>query len=257
MSGTGAGPARRWRLVRASSIAIPASVRRFNERRRARRIRSARPWVIAGGVLALAGIVSWIVYGSSVLGVGHVRVVGSGFVGDAAVRSAAAVPGGTPLASVDLDTVAKRVERIAGVRSAVVHRAWPSTLVIDVTPRVGVAAVPAGRLYRIVDETGVVFQTAANTSDLPVVVLAKPGPSDPSTRAALTVLHSLPSSIRDQLVRITAASPAQITLILGHGRSVIWGDSSDNQTKGRVAVSLLARPGTVIDVSSPTVVTVR
>ncbi len=257
MSRTGAGPARRWRLVRASSIAIPSSVRRFNERRRARRIRSARPWVIAGAVLALLGIVSWIVYGSSLFGVDHVRVVGSGFVGDPAVRTAAAVPGGAPLASVDLDAVAKRVERLVGVRSAVVHRDWPRTLVIDVTPRVAVAAVPAGPLYRIVDESGVVFQSSTGKPDLPIIVLSTPGPSDPSTRAALTILHSLPSAIRDQLVRITAASPAQITLVLNHGRSVIWGDSSDNQTKGRVAVSLLSRPGTVIDVSAPTVVTVR
>jgi cell division protein FtsQ len=250
-----ADPTRRWRLVRASSI--PSSVRRFNERRRARRLRSARPWVIAGGVVALAGIVSWLVYGTSVLGVDQVRVVGSGFVGDAAVRSAAHVSPGTPLASADLGAIAKRVETIAGVRRAVVHRDWPSTLVIEVTPRVAVAAVPLGKLYQVVDASGVVFQRTADRPDLPIVVVSTPGPTDGSTVAALAVLHSLPSELRDQLVRITATSPANVTLNLAGGRTVIWGDNSDNSAKGRVATSLLARPGTVIDVSAPTVVTVR
>jgi cell division protein FtsQ len=59
------------------------------------------------------------------------------------------------------------------------------------------------------------------------------------------------------LVRLEAPAPTRIVLRLAGGRQIVWGDSSDNQAKARVATSLLARPGTVIDVSAPDVVTVR
>lgn len=248
---------RRWRLVRATSVAIPSSVRRFNERRRAHRVRSAMPWLIAAAIVALVGIGAWALYGTSLLGVHHVRVVGSGFVGDSAVLGAAAIPPGSPLASLDLDGVATRVEKLSGVAHASVSRDWPTTVVISVTPRVAIAAVPHGDTFLLVDRTGVAFRTAGANPGLAVVVVTAPGPGDPSTTAALSVLQSLPAGIRDQLIRITATSAASVTLDLAGGRTVIWGDASDNAAKGRVAASLLARPGTVIDVSAPTVVTVK
>lgn len=251
------GTARRWRLVRATSGAIPTSVRRFNQRRRARRLSSARPALIAAGVLALVGIGAFIVYGTSVFGVGHIRVVGNGDVRKADVRTAAGVAMGTPLASVDLTRVRSRVEALIGVRSATVHRDWPSTLTIDVTPRTAVAVVSKGKSFLLVDASGVGFRTVAAQPELPLLQVATPGPDDPSTVAALTVLGSLPTQIRTQLVRMKAPSPASVTLYLRSKREVIWGDSSDNAAKGRVAVSLLKRPGTVIDVSAPDVVTVR
>ncbi|HEY2792971.1 MAG TPA: FtsQ-type POTRA domain-containing protein [Micromonosporaceae bacterium] len=249
--------ARRWRLVRAGSQAIPSSVRRFNQRRRARRLSSARPWLIAAGVLALAGVATFVVYGTSMLGVSHITVVGNGPVHKADVRTAAAVAIGTPLASVDLSKVGARVETLIGVRSAKVRRDWPRTLVIEVTPRTAIVAVPDGKAYRLVDSSGVAFQTVSAQPELPLLQVTSPGPDDSSTMSALAVLGSLPKSIRDQLVRIKAPSSASVTLYLINKREVIWGDSSDNAAKGRVAVSLLKRPGTVIDVSAPNVVTVR
>lgn len=251
------GQTRRWRLVRATSVAIPSSVRRFNERRRAQRIRSARPWLAVAVMLAVGGFGAWIVYGTSVFGVSQIRVTGSGFVGSAAVRNAAGVATGTPLATLDLDRIARRVETLAGVRHATVSRHWPSTVVITVTPRTAVVAVPSGRSYYLVDDMGVVFRTVTGRPLLPLLQVGSPGPDDASTAAALTVIRSLPSKISAQLVRVTAESPASVVLILADGRRVIWGDASDNAAKGRVATSLLARPGTVIDVSAPGVVTVR
>ncbi len=60
------GAPRRWRLVRASGIAIPASVRRFNERARARRIAAARPWLLAAVGFVVLGAAAWLVFASSV-----------------------------------------------------------------------------------------------------------------------------------------------------------------------------------------------
>src|SRR5947207_8186893 len=95
------GP-RSWRLVRARSDAIPASVRRFNERARQRRWRAARPWLVGAAGLALAGLAGWVVYGTPLLGVREVTVRGASLISADEVRAAARIPAGTPLASLDL-----------------------------------------------------------------------------------------------------------------------------------------------------------
>lgn len=249
--------ARRWRLVRAPKVAVPASVRRFNQRARAHRIRSARPWIITAVTIVVLGSGAWVLYGTSVLGVDRITVTGAGFVGEAAVRDAAGVSVGTPLASIDTSDVAARVEKLPGVRVARVRRDWPGTLIISITRRTAVAAAPVGSTYVLLDASGVAFRTVSVAPDVTLISLATPGRDDPATLSALSVLRSLPPQIRDQLMSMTAASSADITLLLQSHRTVIWGDSSDNVAKGRVATSLLLRPGTVIDVSAPNVVTVR
>jgi len=255
---SGPGGPRRWRLVRATPAAIPASVRRFHARARARRIRSARPWLIAAAVTALAGVLAWVVFGTSVLGVARISVRGAGFVTAEQVQDAAGVPIGTPMATVDTKAVAARVETILGVAHADVARDWPSTLAITVRLREPVAVVAIASGYVLLDATGVPYrQVPTRPSGLALLVLATPGPNDPSTTGALSVLASLPDTLRAQLVRLSAETPSRIQLMLRGGREIIWGDATDNQAKGQVAVSLLSKPGTVIDVSAPNVVTVN
>ncbi|HEY7815694.1 MAG TPA: FtsQ-type POTRA domain-containing protein, partial [Nakamurella sp.] len=228
-------PVRRWRLVRAPGAAIPASVRRFNERARARRVAAARPWAIAGLVLAFLGLISWLVFGSSVLGVARVKVVGAGFVGAAEIRDAAAVAGGTPLATLDTGAVAARVRALPAVASARVARDWPRTVVVTVTLRHPVAVVSVGdkHSYVQVDASGVPFRTVATPADLMLIVLGTGGTvdlSDDAVRSALTtaaqVLVSLPAQLRNQVVRIDAPSDTGVELILNGDRQIIWGDSS-------------------------------
>lgn len=250
---------RRWRLVRATATAIPPSVRRFNARARARRWRRARPFVIVATVLVVLGAVAYVGLATSVLGVRTVEIRDAGFVGATDVRAAAAIRTGTPLLGLDTRAVAHRVQRLVGVAHADVSRRLPSTVVIDVTVRTAVAAIPGpGKAYRLVDASGVVFRTVSDRpSDLMIVRLSTPGPTDPSTQGALAVLASLPSSLRDEVDYITAPTPAEIQLALRGGRKIVWGDATDNAAKARVSLSLLAHPGTVIDVSAPNVVTVR
>jgi cell division protein FtsQ len=71
------------------------------------------------------------------------------------------------------------------------------------------------------------------------------------------VLDALSAQLRDQLVEVAAAGPAEITLKLRGGRTVVWGDASRNEAKSTVATALLARSGDTIDVSAPEVVTIR
>src|SRR5689334_8397499 len=133
------GRERRWRLVRARPEAVPASVRRFNQRAKQRRWRAARPWLVGAAGLGLAGPLGWLVYGTPVLGVRHVSVHGATFVSPDEVRTAAAVRAGTPLASLDLSAVRRRVATLAPVRAARIERDWPSTVLIVITERVPVA----------------------------------------------------------------------------------------------------------------------
>jgi len=251
------GP-RRWRLVRARTDAVPASVRRFNQRAQERRLRAVRPWLVGAAALALLALVGWLVYGTPLLGVRHVEVHGATILTPEEVRAAAAIPDGTPLASLDLDAVQRRVTALTPVRHAAATRDWPFTVVIEVTERVGIAAVPRpDKAYDLIDDAGVVFHTVPTAGDLPVLKLAAPDPADPTTRAALQVLTSLTPALRDRLVILVAESPARIRLELRGGKQVIWGDATENADKADAATRLLGETGTVIDVSAPQFVTVR
>src|SRR5207244_4346908 len=79
---------RSWRLVRARSDAVPASVRRFNQRARQRRWRAVRPWLVGAAALALAGLAGWLVYATPLLGVRQGRVQGTALLTPQAVRAA-------------------------------------------------------------------------------------------------------------------------------------------------------------------------
>jgi cell division protein FtsQ len=249
---------RNWRLVRADTDAVPPSVRRFMARARQRRLRAVLPWAVGAGVLAVVGLLVWTVYGTAVLGVRDVRVVGAESVEPAAVRAAVAVPPGVPLARVDLDAVRDRVQAIASVDRALVSRDWPGTLLVEVVERTPVAAVPVGRQFLLVDDDGVAYRTVMRAPDgLPLARLAQPGPDDVNTRAALTVLTALTKELREQLLAVSVEAPARIRLELRGDRTVVWGDDTASETKAKVSTALLSRKGDTIDVSAPDVVTIR
>jgi cell division protein FtsQ len=249
---------RRWRLVRARGDAVPASVRRFTARARQRRLHAARPWLAGLGVLALLGAVAVVVSATPLFGVAHIRVLGAHLVTEEQVRQAAGVPAKTPLIRVDRAEVTRRVGALPPVRQATVSRRWPQTLVIEVVERTGVATVRTGSGFAVLDASGLLFATLpARPPALPLLRLASPGRTDPSTRSALLVLAALTGDLRGRLVELVADAPTRIRLELSGGKEIIWGDATENETKSRVATSLLNRPGKVIDVSAPTIVTVR
>ncbi|MFJ8578688.1 cell division protein FtsQ/DivIB [Micromonospora sp. NPDC093277] len=249
-------PVRRWQLVRAGADAVPPSTRRFMARARRRRMRAALPWAVTVAVLVLAGLVAWTVFGTGLLGVREVRVVGARLVTPVEVRDAAAVPDDTPLARVDLASTARRVGTLAPVERVTVERDWPSVLVIRVVERTPAAAVPRGDGYAVIDRTGVVFQTVPRLPDgLPVVRVDQPAPEDPGTRAGLAVLAALGPQLRAELVSVDVAGLARISLRLRNDRTVVWGDATRGADKSKVATALLGRKADTIDVSAPDVVT--
>jgi cell division protein FtsQ len=243
---------RRWRLVRAGTDAVPASVRRLM----ARRCRAV-PWAALAGLATVVLLSAWILWGSPLLTVREVDVVGTRVLTPAEVHEAAAVPGRTPLLRVSVDEVAARVAALPPVESVTVSRSFPGTLRIEVVERTAVAAVPLEDGYRLVDASGVDFVTVPAPPDgLPELVVPDPGPDDPATRAALVVLAALTPQLRQELAAVVVAGPADIRLQLRSGREVRWGDESASAEKARVATVLLRQDATVIDVSTPDVVVV-
>lgn len=256
--GSRRGGARRWRLVRARSDAVPASVRRFMARARRRRLRAAMPWATVGAVLALIGLVSWIVYGTGVFGVREVRVSGTEILSAEEVRAAAAVRDGVALARVDLGGIEERLSALVPVDRVIASRDWPGTIAIDVVERTAVAVVPQGKKYVLVDRHGVAFHSvSAKPGGLPIARVGRPGPDDPATRSALEVLTSLSPQLAKQVSAVVVKGPAEIELELRGGRLIVWGDSSQSGTKSQVATALLREKGDRIDVSAPEVVTIR
>jgi cell division protein FtsQ len=270
--GTGRGGAtgpgdrsRRWRLVRARGDALPASLRRFTFLAgHYAMLRWLVPLVAVGVVVLVTGSLV-IVYQTSLFAVTTVRVAGAGSQLPAAdVEKRAGISEGTALASVDLDAVRDRVAGLPAVKSVSVDTDWPHTVVIRVTARTPVAALPArstgstGSGYRLIDASGIVFgRTPAVPAGLPTLVVSRPGPRDESTRAALQVLSSLTPQLRQRLVRVEASRPTRVRLALTGGLTIVWGDSDDSAKKAEVATVLLSRPGSVIDVSAPDLVTMR
>jgi cell division protein FtsQ len=252
------GGGRNWRLVRADTDAVPASVRRFMARARRRKLQAAIPWAVTLGVLVVAGALTWVVLGTSVLGVRGVSVVGTKVLTPAQVEQAAGVRMEQPLARADLDGIRERVEALPAVERAVVSRGWPSTVEIQVVERTAVGAVPAGGQFRLIDAEGVAFRTVGAVPDgLPQLKVTEPTPQDVETRAALVVLASLTQDLREQLVSIAVPAPAQVTVTLREGRTIVWGDDSDSGEKAQVATQLLKRDGSTFDVSAPKIVTIR
>jgi cell division protein FtsQ len=233
-------------------------VRRFGARARRNKLRLAAPWLAAAGVLVVLGAAGAIVYFTPILAVHEVRVAGTNLVTTDQVLDAAAIPAGLPLAQVDTRAVRRRVAALAPVRDVEVRRQFDGTVLITVTERTPAAVVarPDGRW--LLDPTGVLYAPVVDQpAGLVLLKLQAPGPDDETTRAALTVLAALTAPLREKLAAVAADGVARIRLELTDGRTIIWGDDTENPQKAQVAAVMLARRATVIDVSAPELPTTR
>ncbi len=198
-----------------------------------------------------------LLYDAGLANVEDLTVTGLTTVPEQAVRDAAAVTPGGPLISVDTAGIASRVAALEGVAAVEVRRAWPHTVEVDVTERVPVALwqTPAG-LYEV-DTTGLSYRRAPDPPPaLPRLTFAGVAPQDPATAAAITVLRDLTDPLRAQVATVAVAG-TQVTLGLVDDRSVRWGDPERSADKIAVLGPLLGQPGSVYDVSSPDLPTVR
>ena len=227
----------------------------FDEAARRRTVpaRPRRRVLLAVLLLALAGLLGWLVWWSPVLAVREVRVLGTAQVSADQVRQAAGVQLGTPLARVSASEVAARVEAIGAVQGAEVRYGWPNTLVVVVTERTPVATVMIGGERLLVDGTGVSY---ALDGPLPAGLPAVQGAVG-ARAAAAGVLSALPQDLAAHVRWVRATSVDDVVLGLRSGTRVRWGADSDGARKAAVLAALLPQRPRQIDVSAPDLPTTR
>jgi cell division protein FtsQ len=206
--------------------------------------------VLVLGVLVAAG---WLVFFSSVLAVNGVQVTGTRVLAPGVVRGAASVPTGVPLATVDLDAITARVDRLPAVKSVDVSRAWPDKVRIDVTERRAVAVVEpqSGGLSRAVDADGVQFRHFARPPHrLPVIRTGAHVGAAAITEAA-RVAGSMPPGLARKVAFVEVRTVDTITLVMHSGTMVRWGSADGSVDKARVLAVLLRQKASFYDVSVP------
>jgi len=228
-------------------------------RRRPRTRWRAAFFALAG--VAIVGGVGWALLGDRLLVVRSVTVTGTRVLTPEQVISAADVPLGTPLLSVDAGTVTRRVEAAHPVVASVtVTEDWPDHLAITVTERVPAMAVRmADGGYDLVDPTGVVVRYAkAKPAALPLLVTSLSGSAlrgNAAVTAAADVLAELQPWLARQVAEVTVASvpagPPQVTLSLRDGKTVQWGSAGNAAQKNRELSVLLPGQARDVDVSAP------
>ncbi len=213
-------------------------------------------WTVLAVVVVVAG--SLVAYYTPLMSVRTTEVSGNRVVPESRILTVADVASGTPLLQVDTAAVARRVAAIESVESARVQRSYPSALTITVVERRPVVRVIDGRNTRILGRLGVAYLTYADgekvpaqLASLPRLTTAHPGPTDPTTKAAVSVVAGLPVYLSRKLLSVNATSPVDIELTLTGDRRVIWGDSERGDDKARALKNLLTRSGTLYNVSSP------
>lgn len=240
----------------SASAAVPD---RFARRRWLARLHRWRWSLLVGALLTLGTLATWVVLTSPLLGVREVEVTGAGasrvaHVGPVQVRAVVDVADGTPLARVDLDEVASRVEGLPGVASATVTRDWPRGLRVDVVERRPVAALQVDGQWRAMDATGAIFGSYEQPPRaMPQVVAddVEPAQQHSALSEAGSVLATLEPSIAARLDSVEVASRDDISLVLGSGERVRWGTSEDSTRKAEVLMVLLRIPAAVYDVTVP------
>ncbi|MFF3224437.1 cell division protein FtsQ/DivIB [Nocardia suismassiliense] len=217
--------------------------------------RRVRLWGLLG--VCVLAIVGGVALFTPVLSVRTVEIDGAVAVPEQQVRELLEIPSGRSMLRIDTDAIARRVASIPKVRSARVQRVFPSTVQVTVVERVPVLYFESPQGAHLLDVESVEFAIEDTPIGVPKLVTDHPASDAPATRAAVAVLAALPPALGIQVDEVVARSISDVSLNLKDGRTVLWGGMNDAERKSAVVLPLLTRPGTVFDVSSPNLVTVK
>ncbi|MES9594491.1 MULTISPECIES: FtsQ-type POTRA domain-containing protein [unclassified Streptomyces] len=229
-----------------------------------RRLPSRRTLIVSGVLtLLLASGVVWALYGSSWLRTEQVRTTGVDVLTPAEVETAAAVPMGIPLISVDTDLIAARLrQKLPRIDSVDVVRSWPHGIGLKVTERQPVLLVKKGAKFIEVDAKGVRFATVDKSPGGVPLLELKPVQSASLrrfgsarlVREAVRVAGELPGGVAKDTRVVRVTSYDSISLELTRGRTVVWGSGEGGPVKAKVLTALMkaAPKAGHFDVSAPT-----
>jgi cell division protein FtsQ len=235
----------------------------FEKRRRAKRWRTVRRWLLGIlGVGLIAGAV-WLIWFSTVLVATDVEVEGMTTLRAEAIREQADVPLGVQLARIDTVAIETRIARMERIDKVDVRRRWPNTVRISVAERVPVGWVVSNGAIRYVDRDGIDFRTVSREPENLLEIRIET--VDPLTRqqaleAVTRVITYLRSEARDLYVQIryvSAETQDSVHLLLTEKRTVVWGSAEDNEEKATVLRPLLKVDADRYDVSAPELPTTK
>ena len=228
------------------------------------------------------------VYYSPVFSVEEVHVDGAEHLTAQEMSALAAVPENTTLLRVDAKTIRSNIMRDAWIQDVKVKREFPHTLVLDVTERDIAATVTVSindgedtQLWAMSQDgmwlcpippkdseeaktvSPAIYEDAENVfsiMDVPYGVIPEIGAycSDDSVTNAMEVVTGLTTSLKKQVVKVSATSTETTTLTLKSGVEIAFGKAEDIRTKERVCLKIIEEnPGKVAYinvrvVSSPT-----
>ncbi|MBF6439177.1 cell division protein FtsQ/DivIB [Nocardia cyriacigeorgica] len=221
----------------------------------ARGWRRIRLWGLPAVCLLITVIV--VAWFTPLLSVRTVQIQGLSAVPEEQVRELLEIPDGQSMLRIDTAAMAARVASIPKVSTVRVQRSFPSTVRVTITERAPVLFYTSERGAHLLDAESVEYAIEPPPIGVPELTADHPGSADPGTRAAVAVVTALPPALRVQVGEVAVRSISDISLRLRDGRTVLWGGADDAERKVAVVGPLLTRPGTVFDVSSPDLVTVK
>ncbi len=257
---TGRGSRRR---TRAASVVVPFPRSAAGDRLDlAGLVPSGRFLLLAAALVAGVLAAFWGARASSLFAVERIEVIGAGPLVDREVRAATRDALGRSLLEIDAPALAASVRALPMVAGASVDRAFPSTLVVKVSPQRPVAVVRRGSSAWLAAGSGeIVREIEPGThrwfprlwlkGDVPVELGRRlPGDLTTPTRA-LAAARDVKLPRRVQAVRF---ADGQLTLVLRRGPEIRLGASRDLVLKLAVAkrvFPLLADGTAYLDVSVP------
>ena len=234
-------------------------VRRFTARVRRRR----QAWL--AGVLSVLALAIFVIVGvfSPVMRVEEITITGATRVDATSISTQLEDQIGVPLPLVDVTRIEEVLRRQNLVESYSIESRPPHDLIIHLIERQPIAYMPAGTAFMLADAAGVTIETApAYPGGFPLLHVPNDEPKGAAFESAVSVLRSLPGSLRERISEVTASTADDVSFVLGDtGQRVFWGSADDASTKTRGLLGLLANwpPGTAneYDVSSKDNVVVR
>ena len=245
-------------------------IRRSERRERAKensRRYLVRIFIGIGIIVALIG--GWALYNSPAFTIQNVEVEGVEHLTADEMSQLANVPTDTTLLRVDTETIRNRLKQTAWVEDATVTRKFPDTIKITVTEREieAIVEIPnrsgsATKKWAIakdhiwlmpIPEPGSEAakttsekiyedaEAALHITDVPYGTVAEIGQpcQDSNVNNALDIISGMTTDLANHVETVSAAGPAETTLLLDSGVEIAFGKAENIRDKERVILQIL------------------
>lgn len=217
-----------------------------------KRRKSKGPWLV-WLFLILATVTWWSLYQSKWFIAQEVTIIGNSRLTVEQINSAAAVPIGNSLMSINTAAIAEQVQALPEIKVATVERGWPHAILINVTERTPIAVAATVSGYNLIDAEGL---NAGNVAAPPAGLLViSAQPDSLAMTSAIKALAAIPAEW--EITGLSALTQDSVVATLGNGVVITFGSGDKAGDKVEVAQALMEKGYTVINVSAPDAPTVR